>query len=323
MNIYRAEVVGIEDIGKDGQVTDGDRIRVRLLPEDRSKEKEECDYAFPLLPKMLHVKPKVGEQVFVIVEDENRRGCQRYYIGPIISQPQFIKYDDYALSASSLLQGSLTKPDKAPSINADTHGSMCDDNDIAIYGRGDTDIILSDDDLLIRCGSRKFGSDNSFIFNRKNPSYIKLKEHNNKLIDESETSATIVADSINLLSHKGSAISNGGNPLTNGKEQISEDTYNEILEKAHVLPYGDILVDFLTMFLQMFKSHTHKYPNLPPCPDELSKKLDIKYGSGDGEYDEKEYDYSRGTDENKRFEDVSKTFKGLGEKLLSKHVRIN
>ena len=65
-----------------------------------------------------------------------------------------------------------------------------------------------------------------------------------------------------------------------------------IIQDAHALPYGDELVKFLTMFLQMFKSHTHKYANLPPCPDDASKKLDMKYGTGTGEYSSLDYDYS-------------------------------
>ena len=49
----------------------------------------------------------------------------------------------------------------------------------------------------------------------------------------------------------------------------------------------------------------------------------MKYGTGTGEYTVLDYDYSRGITDDRKFENTSKTFRGLGEKLLSKHVRIN
>ena len=46
--------------------TDCDLIKVKLSPEDDGSNSD-GEYAFPLLPKMLHVKPKVGEGVFVFL----------------------------------------------------------------------------------------------------------------------------------------------------------------------------------------------------------------------------------------------------------------
>ena len=320
MALYISEVKSVYD------EADGERIKVRLLPKD-GRMNEYTD-AFPLLPKMLHVKPKVGESVIVLtLEDENQHS-QCFYVGPIISQPQNMYYDSHYTSAGRLLNGTYLTPLKAPSTDENTCGSYGEDDDIAIYGRRDSDIILGDKELRIRCGARKFSTDNSeFVYNRKNPAYIKLFEHENVINqvgnNDSTTSASIVADEINLLSHNGNGAVGGG-LLTNDERQIRDDeSMIKIIEQAHALPYGDELVNFLTMFLQMFKSHTHKYANLPPCPDDASKKLDMKYGSGDGEYEDVNYDYSRGTSKYSRFEDVSKTFRGLGEKLLSKHVRIN
>ena len=74
------KVVSVEDD------TDADRIKVRLSPEDNAKTIDEIDYAFPLLPKMFHVKPKIGEAVFLLLATTNDGESQRYYIGPVISQ---------------------------------------------------------------------------------------------------------------------------------------------------------------------------------------------------------------------------------------------
>ena len=47
---------------------DGLRIKVRLYPEDvKYKTIKELPYCFPLLPKHLHINPKVGECVLVFL----------------------------------------------------------------------------------------------------------------------------------------------------------------------------------------------------------------------------------------------------------------
>jgi hypothetical protein len=75
--------------------TDADRVKVRLLPEDSNKTQAELDYAFPLLPKMFHVKPKVGEAVLILLSNTNDGNSQRYYIGPIISQDHRLFFDPF------------------------------------------------------------------------------------------------------------------------------------------------------------------------------------------------------------------------------------
>ena len=82
--ILLGEVVDIKD------VNNGGRIRARIRPTDNTiKLDNKIPYAFPLLPKMLHVKPKLHEMVLVVLSDDKDEGSQRYYIGPVISQPQF------------------------------------------------------------------------------------------------------------------------------------------------------------------------------------------------------------------------------------------
>lgn len=310
--IYFSEVLSIED------TLEGGRIKARVLPADQYKKLDEIPYAFPLLPKLIDIKPKVGESVLVICSDDERQSSQRYYIGPIISQPQKLYKDEFMLGSTSLLSGGLKKPMEPLSNNAEAKGAFAKDEETAIYSRKNSDIILSDDDIRIRSGARLIGeSDKTKVeFNKTTPAFIKLKHNIEKLDSGSNSQTTIVADDINILSNNGSPYFD----LYDRDEQITDKTMNEIIDKAHVLPYGDVLVDFLQMFLQMFKSHTHKYSNLPPCPDDNSNKLDIKYGHG-GSYTKDDY-VSDKLGRN-RGENVSKTFSGLADKLLSKHIRIN
>lgn len=246
--------------------TDGERIKVRLSPEDDKKPDDKIPYAFPLLPKLLHIKPKVGELVLVVLTEPGNGYSNRYYIGPIISQPQYFQKDDFLINAMSLYPGAYKEPDVAPSTNVDSHGSLAKNDDIAIYGRKKNDVILTEDDVRIRCGSRLYDSSakGGIIFNRNDPAFVHLKHTDNKRGEEGgeyRSTATIVADKINLISHQSKT------PFrTNDKNNlISDDEMEKIVTKAHQLPYGDILVDFLDMFVKTFANHVHPYPGLPPC----------------------------------------------------------
>ena len=244
---------------------DGKRIKVRLLPEEARLSVSELPYAFPLLPKMVHVMPKVGEAVLILTAKLDNTHSQRFYLGPIIHQPQFMNFDSYELGATTLLDGGVNSPSIAPSYIPDSIGSFPKDEDIALVGRKDTDIILGEDDLRIRCGVHltDSGDDTKVEFNKTTPSYIKLKHHNTPLNDNSNSTATIVSENINLISTIGSPYIE----TSNKDELITDDAINKILEEAHVLPYGDILVKFLKIFITAFKNHTHAYSGLPPVQD--------------------------------------------------------
>lgn len=253
------QVISVDDS------TDGARIKARVLKEDQYRTNDEIPYAFPLLPKMLHIKPKVGEAVLVICADAKSGNSDRYYIGPIISQPQFMAEDRFEYGALTLLNGSVNAPSTAPSTNPNTEGAFPKNNDVAICGRENSDIILSDSDIRIRCGAHLTDQTDktNIVFNKKNPAYAKLKYHRTSLDNGNSSSATIVADEINLLSPQSKQQFN----LTDKDEQISDNEMNKIIESAHVLPYGDILVDFLKKFVKAFQTHTHPYSGLPPCQD--------------------------------------------------------
>lgn len=245
---------------------DGERIKVKLSPEDDKVDESKIPYAFPLLPKMLHIKPKIGEFVLIILTETDNGYSNRYYIGPIISQPQYMDEDSYVYRALSLYPGTYKLPDVAPSTNPDSHGALADDKDIAIYGRKKSDIILTDDDVRIRCGSRvqDLTEKGGIAFNRTDPAYILLKHTDNKrgnTDEEYRSTATIVADKINLISHQ----SKTPFKTSDKSSLIADDEMQKIIDQAHLLPYGDILVEFLQKFLKAFELHSHPYPGMTPC----------------------------------------------------------
>ena len=139
-SVYVGRVTSVED------AADGGRVRVQIMPMDRGIDVRKCPYAFPLMPKHLHIIPKEGEAVIVICERGGMRTGQRYYIGPIISQPQFINFGGI-IQAMSLLKGGAAEEDVAPSNVKKEIGAFAKDDEIAIYGRKNSDIILSEDDI--------------------------------------------------------------------------------------------------------------------------------------------------------------------------------
>lgn len=271
INIKICPVISIDD------EADGGRIKVRMFPEDNNYMDEQLPYAFPLLPKMLHIKPKVGEAVLILLMDSNDKYNNRFYIGPIISQPQYMNRDDYGLNSMSVFPSAHKEPNVAPSTQADTEGAYASDEDIAIYGRNKSDIILRDNDLRIRCGARVKDISNpaDIIFNRKNQSFIQLKHRDSNYQDsldgrDYQSTATIVADKINLLGNNSKTPFN-----THDKKELITDTeMQKIIDKAHELPYGDILVDFLNLFRNAFMTHYHPYPGIQPCPTPEVVKLE-------------------------------------------------
>lgn len=237
------------------------RIRAKVQSDNYNNE---TPYAYPLLPYMMHIKPKVGEAVLLIYSNLDDTS-QRFYIGPIIHQPQFVNKDNFG-DAISLIKGfndrTLPSVDRIP----ETHGIYPKKDEIAIMGRKDTDLIFSDNDVRLRCGihkTDKYGNQYEPYFNKQTPTFIKLKQHDTKFSNNTTTTATIVSENINLIS----TIGTPEFKVTDVNESISDEDMAKIIESAHQLPYGDKLVEFLKLLLNAFNLHTHNYHNLPPVPD--------------------------------------------------------
>lgn len=289
--IILGEVVDIKD------VNNGGRVRVRIRPSDNIVTNDsDIPFAYPLLPKMLHVKPKLHEMVFIILMDDKNKDSQRYYIGPVISQPQFIEKQLYGAGASNLLQGSPQIP--SPSNEYETKGLLPSDETVAISSRKNTDILLKDNDILIRCGV-KLLNDSKIEFNQKNPAFIKLKYYpysfttniNNKT-ETINSVATIHADKINLISSNGEPYVG----ITDKEHLLNDKAIENFLKNGHEVPYGDKLCELLSAFIKVFREHTHNYNNLPPVHDPNYTQFVTKYGR-DGKF--------------------------LKELLLSKNIKIN
>lgn len=242
---------------------DGDRIKVFVKGVDPTKfVLDDIPYAFPLLPKQFYIKPKVGETVLCFVQGDSFND-NRFWIGPIISQPHKLDFD--SMAALSFLNAGMIGPDIAPSTNPNNAGVQLEDNDVGLQGRGSTDVIVKPNEVRIRAGK----SLDMRTLNIENPSYMQVKYNRNS----NEGSVNIVSDNINLLSHKSIDKFN----LVDSKKLISDDEYAKILEKAHQLPFGDKLVEFLDIFMKAFSTHVHAYHGLPPDLTQIEIKNLLSY----------------------------------------------
>ena len=258
----------------------------------------EVPWAFPLLPKQFQVVPKVGEGVFLL--EENGKGSNRYYIGPIISQPQYNEKCEFSYGrgqAMSVLNGGPIGP--LPNIKNDarTQGSFARLGSVSVVGRESQDIIMDkavgegSDQVLIRCGVRKEDSLTNaaakqegvitnigkVIFNDIDPAYIQLKYKSNlvgnvenynaeagkKISEPSKTNSAIniVADKINLIGVGDNSINSS---KTDRNDMLRDEDMEQIMSELHQLPKGDVLVKFLKLMRDALLTHTHKYNQLPP-----------------------------------------------------------
>lgn len=281
--IKKGHVISVDDN------TDGLRIKVRI-DVDESTPIDEIPYSFPLLPKTFQSIPKVGEGAFVITTMSNDKESQRYYLGPIISQPQYMnmcKYENGRGPALSNIKGGLIEPLERISNHKETFGAFPETNDVAMVGRGSQDIIMRNNESLttneldIRCGIRqKSMYDKTFdssvignvIFNKTDPAYIQLKYKKNITREpnqEANSVINLVADKINVISNQ----DENGLSLTEPDTLIKEEELDEIMSKLHQLPHGDTLVDLLRKIIMAILTHVHPYAGMPTCINGYTEEI--------------------------------------------------
>lgn len=293
--------------GVDNYLADGDadawRIKVRL-DSDGNKSVDELPWAFPANPKILQSVPKKGEGVYVITSNIGNPDSQRYYIGPIISQPQYQEYCEYGPGgrgpAMSML--SVSKPMTPPPLTGisrkaeATKGAFPDLQDVALIGRGQEDIVLKyrntssgkESEVDLRAGIRleptgtkiKFMRGN-VIFNTQDPGYVQVKHSTNGVSglkagegdsdeDKYESISNRTANSVvNVVADKINLISHKdrnsfGELIADRDNLIEKGELDQIMSKLHRSVYGDELIILLKKIVNALVTHTHPYPMMTP-----------------------------------------------------------
>lgn len=258
----------------------GGRIQVRTPYDNTVKTDEELPWYLPLLPRMFHVIPKVGEGVFVFSMSPGEYNNMNFYIGPVIPQLDKLFFVDSDAAIPEVGYFGWNKnPENKKGVQPTLYPAR---EDIAIEGRKDTGIQLKNEEVRIKAGVRVV--DNMGVKNNtENPSFISLKYYpkNDYDRDGFKSTATIVADKINLIGTHTTDPATKNIPVTENKDMTAEDKDNlisdaamkELLNKAHRVPYGDVLIEFLDLLRTAFAKHVHPFPTMAPCNDENMKAV--------------------------------------------------
>lgn len=239
---------------------------------DNSVDVEELPWCHPMVPKFFTSTPRVGEGVFIITFSDEKSNADRLYLGPIISELTNLNNDPIGSTGLNQFTFGLI----APNVNLNSvpaiKGVFPKSDDIAIQGRYNTDILLRKNEILIRAGKfvESLPNENnpySFQFNTETQGYIHIRNSIplEKATDNKEQNygsvVNIIGNKINLLTHK------DGTPrfnLANQENQISDEEILNVLENAHPLPFGDLLVQYLKLLKTAFINHVHNNNGKPP-----------------------------------------------------------
>lgn len=310
--VRQGEVLRIEGYGVDAAMgTGGLRVLVKLYvdkDEERingDKIENEVAYAYPLLPRTLQSIPKIGEGVLVITSHLGDKDSQRYYIGPLLSQPQFWEYEKYyggRGTANALTDSRQTDPIESIDKNPETKGAFPSPNDVAIIGRGGSDIIIRDpkpsvaagsldfvdtEQIALRCGIRLANTQNPNIneqgkinFNTSDPTYIQMLYAQGLFWGDTNLYPTTMGNigrkqpstfnngAINIVADKINLMSHNDFPsninLATQPELITEEDLQHAIDNLHNMVYGDVLIKYLELLRSAIVEHTHPFPMLPP-----------------------------------------------------------
>jgi len=258
---YGKVVSNIDELG-------ANRIKVRISGVDDILTNNDLSFSFPMIQKYVHIVPQIGETVMVFIPDVKNPHIDRLYLGPIISQPQMLKGDSELFSSDSALDSGIKAPRPSPDTIPENKGVYPNVNDIAIQGRNNSDFILKDGEALIRAGQyepTELGEIPNF--NKVNPAYLQLKfdvilkQGTENKTEERGSVANVVANKINLLTHK------DGSPrftLYDQESTISDEEIQKIIEEAHPLVFGDTLIEYLKLQRAAFINHVAPYPGMKP-----------------------------------------------------------
>lgn len=268
IDMYRiiefGEVVSINDPNYLG------RIKVRIKgPRARGGDDGILDanlpWCFPMVPKHLSITPKVKESVYIFTLGKDKLHVDRMYFGPIISQPQQLDFDPFYFSSFAGFSFSSVEPQVSVATIPQLKGVFPNPEDISLQGRYNTDITQKRNEIVLRAGKfvKTTPTTNNpypFSFNSTTQAYIQIKNDviitskTNQQLEQRGSVTNVVSNKINLLTHK------NGSPrfnLTNQDTLISDEELALILETAHQIPFGDVLLEYLRLLKDAFFAHVH------------------------------------------------------------------
>lgn len=147
----------------------------------------------PLLPLFIKVTPKTGESVNVIWPNPNYKLNEQYYIQGPFSSPLTMFKEESVSQRMFATKDKLLKPSvnlKNPTTNqywdSSSEGVFPEPDDVGIQGRGTCDLIIKENDLILRSGKSTTipTNRNSTISSKKTRSFVQLSNFSDRIIFE-------------------------------------------------------------------------------------------------------------------------------------------
>lgn len=290
-NIYPAIVTNIDDpleqnrviariitLDKDGNVKGG---RDRDVPDSK------LPFCIPMIPEYFHVRPLVGEMIFIFLENPSDNSAPRYWMGPIINSKLKLKTQEYK-DAVKIFDYTQFNVNQSVDNKPKTASAFPDQADVAVQGRNDADLMLRQREAFLVAGKFKL---NSFDINTETPSYLQLKQLDNVKTGplKAFSQANLQSTNINIFSPIGKFRNKELESFENNDDLKS---FGDFASSLHPIPFGDEIIKLFDIIIKVLITHIHT-PQSPLVPSPDSAKLE-------------EY-----------------TVSGALQNLISKHIRVN
>jgi hypothetical protein len=218
-------------------------IRCRIIGDkyDNDHTDDKLPNCFPFTPKHTTVIPKKNEVVLVFMFGDDEKYTDRFYIGPIISDPTKLLKQTQSDGAEAAFSTSIVDPVEDISKLESAKGNQVNPAYIQI----------------------KHG----FSVNKS------------ETTSETISATNIVSNKINLLTYKdGSPEFNLTKRDLDGNltPYITDDELEKILSEAHPLVFGDLLVNYLKLLRSAFINHVHNGSGNKPTDLTTGNILSVK-----------------------------------------------
>ena len=281
-NRIKVEIVGIDSSGK-------------IIPgKDRDILTKDLPICLPFGSEFLHIRPKVGEMIWVISENPTDITSPRFWFGPTITNQLKLPFQPYEESVVIYNTESFNRKEiqDNPTFQNQLKQKVVlpSQSEIALQGREDADVVLRPREVEIRAGRFKLNSVTEI--NTDNPCRIQLKQIDsnpnptgiknvdlslsNKFVPFSQIN--INATNINLISNEGKFREFNSNNEENTTNKRLND-YGELASKLHPVAFADELIIILRLIIQHQLSHIH-IPQSPALSNNISSQLEAYLNSG-------------------------------------------
>lgn len=288
--IYPAVVRNIDDFAAQNRI----KVEIVALDEngqivpgkDKDTPVDKLPICIPLIPEFIHVRPQVGECVWIIAENPSDLSSPRFFIGPVITSQQKLQYQSYEDSVSifnmnTFAQPNVTNPTLQKSLKASA--VFPQQTEISVQGRDDADVTFSPREINIRVGKFK---KNTLDSNVDAPCRIQFKMFDTSQVTTGIRAIDLIAASqfksfsqtnmtstnINIFSPEGKFKKMDSNdPEFKNNPRLKD--FGDVAQKLHPTVFGDELITLLKLILSYLTNHIHT-PQKPALPNPTSQELE-------------------------------------------------